>query len=313
MSPTPHKSGNNDTKQENNNKEEQTGKSDNTTAGIVPYQVQMESNNLPSFWHGNPRLWFKQAELIMASANIKSDERQFNHIVKHLSESQSSLVSDVILNPPPENKFKTLKDALIKRSEESEMRRIQSVLHAVEMGNQSPSSFHRQLSRMAGDSSALSSDLIKKLWVSRLPPTIGAILVGMEGDNIAKLYETADRIWGMNNPFTNPFCQPVSHSHISAINTDCKNSLNVNNTKNDQFDLHELCKSINELKTRFERFENRANQQRFRSRNRSHSRPSSRSRSVNHPMCWYHYKFGNMARKCGKPNCTFKTNENQKN
>ena len=97
------------------------------------------------------------------------------------------------------------------------MRRIQSVLHAIEMGNQSPSGFHRQLLRMAGDTSALSSDLIKKLWISRLPSTIGAILMGIESEDIGKLYETADRIWGMNNPFTNPFMQASSSSNLANI------------------------------------------------------------------------------------------------
>ncbi|HBK82411.1 MAG TPA: hypothetical protein DDZ41_02255, partial [Flavobacterium sp.] len=89
----------------------------------------------------------------------------------------------------------------IKRTEDSEMSRIQSVLNTVEMGNQSPSSFHRQLLTMAGDSS-LSTELITKLWMSRLPPTIGAILSGMETVEIATLYEKADKIWGVTNNIT---------------------------------------------------------------------------------------------------------------
>lgn len=166
--------------------------------------LQVDSSSLPVFWHSNPKLWFRQAEIIMTASRFTLDESKFNHIVKHLNEAQCNLVSDVILNPPTTNKYDALRDALIARSEDSEMKRTQTVLQTVEMGNHSPSSFHRQLVRMAGDS-ALSADLIKKLWISRLPSTIGAILLGMENAELTKLYETADRIWGMGNSITNPF------------------------------------------------------------------------------------------------------------
>lgn len=275
--------------------------------------LQLASSSLPSFWHGNPKLWFKQAELIMASHRLTSDDSKFNHILKHLNETQSSIVSDIILNPPSANKYKTLKEALIKRSEESEMRRIQTVLQTVEMGNQSPSAFHRQLVHLAGDSSALTEDLIKKLWISRLPSTIGAILIGRETDEISNLYDLADRIWGMNNPFTNPFCNAFDSNRPS---TSTQSNFTTQQTKDLNFQISELVRTVNELKSKFNDFEqnqsnsNVHNQNRGRNRSRSRSnrynRSSSRS-SRKYDICWYHYKFGNNAKKCGDiENCKFK-------
>lgn len=275
------------------------------------YNLHVGSNSLPNFWHSSPKLWFKQSELIMASARISNDDSRFNHIVKHLNESQSSLVSDIILNPPQNNKYNCIKEALIKRSEESEMRRIQSVLQTVEMGNNSPSGFHRQLVNMAGDSSALSVDLIKKLWISRLPPTIGAILIGMEQEEISKLYEVSDRIWGMNNAISNPFCNVLDNKSSTSKHS---NENFVSQSQSTNFNIHELVQSINELKTRFDRFESRSHFPN-RSRDRSQSRYGrgfnrSKSQSRNRrqfAMCWYHYKFGEKAKNCSKPDCSFKT------
>lgn len=288
--------------------------SDDATAGTLSQiKYQIESSALPSFWHGNPKLWFKQAEIIMTTSRLSNDETRFNHIIKHLTETQCNLISDIILNPPLTDKYNVLKKTLIARSEESEMRRIQSVLHAVEMGNHSPSSFHRQLVRMAGDSNALSSELIKKLWISRLPSTIGAIMLGMENDDIAKLYETADRIWGMNNPITNPFCNSYDASHNVSNHNNSMNA--IASTSNFQsFDVQELIRSINELKTRFDRFESRSNSNNNFHRNRSRSRGSnSRSNSTNRTMCWYHYKYGEKAMKCNKTDCSYKSKKSSEN
>lgn len=282
----------------------------------TPVNFQMASNSLPSFWHANPQLWFKQAEIIMSSSRISNDESKFNHIVKYLNESQSSLVSDIILNPPPQNKYKKLKETLIKRCEESEMRRIQTVLQAVEMGNHSPSSFHRQLLRMAGDSSALNAELIKKLWIARLPPTIGAILIGKEEDDISNLYEHADRIWGMSNPFNNPFCANFDLYNPSSSKSKFQAHVSVPQSNNSQqsqnvYETSELVKSIDALRARIDRFESKFHNS-SNNRNRSSSRNNrnrSNSRSNrDHPFCWYHYKFGVKAKKCNKDNCKFQSN-----
>lgn len=270
------------------------------------FNLQVDSASLPNFWHSNPKLWFMQAELIMSSANYKADTTKFNHIIKHLNETQCNLVSDIVLNPPTIDKYETLKNVLIQRSEDTEMKKIQSVLQTVEMGNHSPSSFHRQLVRLAGDSRALSAELIKKLWISRLPPTIGAILLGMENSDMSQLYETADRIWGMGNSTTNPFF---------AVNEIRGNSSKSVTSNSENIDIHELCKSINELKLRFDRFENQRDDHRGRSRNRDRSRSRSNSRSYNknYKLCWYHYKYGKNARKCDKPDCLLRKDINVSN
>ncbi|HBK82410.1 MAG TPA: hypothetical protein DDZ41_02250, partial [Flavobacterium sp.] len=93
--------------------------SKNLGSNSTPMNLQVDSSNLPIFWHSNPRLWFKQAEIIMTSARYTTDDTKFNHIVKHLNESQCNLVSDVILNPPENQKYETLKMSLIKRTEDS--------------------------------------------------------------------------------------------------------------------------------------------------------------------------------------------------
>lgn len=315
----------NDTKPENTsdsnkkvNDNSESSTSENATGQINNGSIfQMASNALPSFWHANPQLWFKQAEIIMSSSRITNDESKFNHIVKYLNESQSSLVSDIILNPPLQNKFQKLKETLIKRCEESEMRRIQTVLQAVEMGNHSPSSFHRQLIRMAGDSSALNAELIKKLWISRLPPMIGAVLIGKEDDDIADLYEHADRIWGMSNPFNNPFC--ASFDMRGSSTSKCVAPIvatQLNSQQSQNVGMSELIQSIDALRIRIEKFEtnfqNRARNRNNKSRSSSRQRSNSRS-NRDHPFCWYHYKFGKNAKKCNRDNCKFDSNRDSGN
>ena len=139
-------------------------------------EVLESSISLPEFWEENIPLWFIQVETLFQLRRVTSDKQQFCYVISKLQRNILPLVEDIIRNPPDANKYKTLKEAVLNRTSESEQRRIETLIQTMEMGNQKPSSFHREMLKK----------LIKTLWISRLPSNIRMILVAFEDDTIER-------------------------------------------------------------------------------------------------------------------------------
>ncbi|XP_065199573.1 uncharacterized protein LOC135831195 [Planococcus citri] len=74
----------------------------------------------PPFWKINPRLWFAQIESQFSNANIVSDLTKYNTVVGHIESEILNAVSDIVLNPPNQGKYETLKTRLIESFADSE-------------------------------------------------------------------------------------------------------------------------------------------------------------------------------------------------
>lgn len=141
--------------------------------------------------------------------------------------------------------------------------------------------------------SAVNDDLLKSLWIQRLPNQIQAIL-STSSESVENLAVMADKI------------AEVSSSDVNSIAT---NSYSV------QEQVTELVRSVNELTSRFNKFTPVNQQSSYRSRSRSLSNKNSRSRSQtpkSGELCWFHKKFGNKATKCRLP-CRFNSKSNSEN
>ncbi|XP_024890999.1 uncharacterized protein LOC112466887 [Temnothorax curvispinosus] len=155
-------------------------------------QINRVALKVPLFWTDEPELWFAQLEAQFTLGNITQDSTKYAYVLAHLETKQAKEVKDLIMKPPEENKYKSIKKALIQRLSISQEQQIRQLLEHEEMGDRKPSQFLRHLQALA--STAIPEQLLRTLWMGRLPSQLQAILAIRNADNLQDVAEQADRI-----------------------------------------------------------------------------------------------------------------------
>lgn len=238
----------------------------------------------PAFLKNDPALYFLQMEAQFSIAAIVNDGTKFNHIIASLDPNYLQAVSDIVRTPPTEEKYETLKTRIINEFTLSDQRKLRQAIHEIELGDDKPSL--KRMKDLSGNS--FTDEAIKSIWIERLPPHVRAVIAIAEGNstNWAKL---ADKMME-NTTFTNGAQTYAVSLKSNEINKDEKN----------KSEIAEIKSALNELVTEMRGRNNERKSQNNNRRFRSHSRKEKKE----FPFCYYHFKFGNKARKCTEP-CTF--------
>ncbi|XP_049815543.1 uncharacterized protein LOC126262771 [Schistocerca nitens] len=146
----------------------------------------------PPFVPERPEIWFAIMENIFVQQQIVNDLEQFTLVICNLDQRASSVVSDIIMQPPPQQAYATLKTALISRCTKPVDQRISQLLYHEKRGDRSPSDFYRHLRAMV-DPSVFSDTLLLHIWQQQLPPQVGLTLIAYEGRPLSELLQVADR------------------------------------------------------------------------------------------------------------------------
>lgn len=243
------------------------------------------SAKLPTFWADKPAVWFAQADAQFTLAGIGSSKTKYSYVVSQLDTRVACEVEDIITGPETGHTYEKIRDALTQRLSMSEERRVKQLIQEEEMGDRKPSQFLRHLRSLAGNSQAVSDNLLRQIWLQRLPATASAILTSqsttMALDDMATL---ADRII------------EVSPAPAPAVLAVQRNASQPANPLEEQ--LGTLAKQVAALTAKFER------RSRSRSRSFSQSHDGKTDKRDDGP-CWYHQRYGNDAKRCSSP-CNFK-------
>lgn len=263
-----------------------------------------ESNNLaavniklPPFWSNSPATWFMQAEAQFSLNRINSDINRYNYVITSLPQDVAEAITDILQDPPTNNMYNSLKKVLIERHSLSLERRIKKIISDEEMGDKRPSEFFRTLRQLAGTCGTVGEDLLRKLWMGRLPHLINIALIPQKDEQINTLLEVADQVW-----------EAMQISNVSTV--DRSSTSNFSRSKDFLFSsddrMTNLEKQIFELNNKLSNFNLHQSRSRSRSRNMSFSdsslnRDNHKRFNRNSRLCWYHYKFGDRAQKCIAP------------
>lgn len=263
------------------------------------------STKAPAFWKSNPAVWFVQIEAQFESHRITKDRTKYNYVISAIDTQVLDQVSDLILDPPEEERYLALKERLLNQFSDTEQTKLKKLLSELELGTKRPSHLLREMKALS--KSTMNVSLLKSLWLQRLPNNVQAIL-SISSEPLEKLSELADKII------------EVSPLEVNAVHTSTSGVFPTQSSVMEN-QIASLVKQVAELNTKFNR------QSRADSRHRSNFRVRSRTpsaaannknknRSVSSAKdgkCWYHRKFGDKATRCTIP-CSAKSplhSENQ--
>ncbi|KAK4876264.1 hypothetical protein RN001_012686 [Aquatica leii] len=230
-------------------------------------------------------MWFSVVEAQFVLSSITADSTKYFTVVAHLDQKSLGLVSDIIANPHMQGKYESLRNALISRLTESENSKLQKLLHDFELGDRTPSQLLREMKSLSG--SEISVDLLKKLWLQRLPQQVQIILT-ISSESLENFTSMADKIletYVDSNNISEIARQPKTSSSITINQTPAPSAWEqkLNELRRDM--LHEVNKiSAHNVEHR--------RRNRYQSRNRFSSR-----KPRGDGVCYYHCRFADKAKK----------------
>lgn len=157
---------------------------------------------LPPFWPADPELWFAQVEAQFACRRITSQRSKFDYVVSSLAPEYASEVRDLLIRPPTDHAYDTLKAQLTKRTTASERRKLQQLFTAEELGDRKPTQLLRRMQQLLGDRPGMTDDsFLRELFLQRLPPNVRMVLASTaDGTGLEQLAELADTVMEVATP-----------------------------------------------------------------------------------------------------------------
>ena len=254
-----------------------------------PAPVQAVQVKLPPFWPTDPELWIAQVEAQFRTRGITQDSTKYDHVIGSLSPETAMEIRDVLLRPPENGKYESLKTALLRRNELSDQKRLQELLSQEDLGDRKPSQVLRRMQQLVGDK-AIDDNFLRSLFIQKLPPTLQTIMVTAGGVGLNDLAEMADKMLEVT-PFG-------SIQTVTTPNQTITSEVGI--LRQEVAGLKDMIRTltINSVNTA----SGGGHRARSSSRGRSpYRRPRSSSQHSSSSLCWYHHRFGDKSHKCVQP------------
>ncbi|UYV72105.1 hypothetical protein LAZ67_9001826 [Cordylochernes scorpioides] len=168
------------------------------------------SVKIPPFWVEKPEIWFFQVEAQFEIGGIIQEDTKFHYLISQLEPKYIENIWDII-NSKIDNKYSECKSRLLELFRESEGLRIKKLISGIELGDIKPSQLLQKLRSLATPD--ISDNLIKTLWLDKLPISIKIILITND-ENISKLAIMADKINEINPS------KEIYDAEVSSSSTD---------------------------------------------------------------------------------------------
>ncbi|UYV67912.1 hypothetical protein LAZ67_5002474 [Cordylochernes scorpioides] len=137
------------------------------------------SVKIPPFWVEKPEIWFFQVEAHFKIGGIIQEDTKFNYFISQLEPKYIENIWDII-NSKSDNKYSECKSRLLELFRESEGLRIKKLISGIELGDMKPSQLLQKLISLATPD--ISDNLIKTLWLDKLPTSIKNIYGWIKGE-----------------------------------------------------------------------------------------------------------------------------------
>lgn len=282
-----------------------------------PYASKVQVPKLQGYSATSIESWFLRLDAyfrIQGLGKLNQDQRdltKFNITVMYMDEKLHEQAYDVVKFPPETKRYETLKETILARFSATPAARLEQLTSGIQLGDSKPSHLLTQLQRTNATSD---KQLIRDLWLQRLPATARAVVAGIAKSNPAmpleQLASTADEIIDTVRCGS---AEPVSITAVAQPGSSQQTSEPLSSLQAVAASIASPLESLaNELRKSLARIEAKLastsdgrgrSQQRYQ-RGRSSTPHRSQSRGNASGVCWYHRTFKDRATKCEQP-CTY--------
>ena len=129
-------------------------------------------------------------------------EEQFDYIVTSLAPEFATEVHDLILNPPRDNPYATLKEQLVKQTATSQQRKLQQLFNAEELRDRKPSQLLCHMQQLLGDKANNTDGVfMRELFLQGLPSNVRMVLASTpDTGSLDDLVQLTDKIMEVATP-----------------------------------------------------------------------------------------------------------------
>ena len=238
------------------------------------------SLKLPDFWKKSPEVWFARVEAQFSTKKITSDQTKYDYIVSILDTDTADEMQSILIHPPNDDKYNTLKNALINIYGKSQLQKDFELLSLDGLGDRRPSALMRKIEALNDDPKTLK----RALFLANLPLDIRTVLLSHNPTEMKDLATTADQIWE---------AQRTSLQHRTSVtNVPQYNALDIPTSTS----AYLQAAAPPTVET--------AVSQRPARKKQPFSKNGNGSTNTAATICFYHTKFGPDARRC-QPGCKF--------
>ena len=264
--------------------------------GDMPVVAATSINfKLPPFWPADPSVWFAQVEATFATKRIAAQRTKFDFVVASLSPEVVTEVRYLVLHPPNDNPYDTLKETLIKRTAASEQQRLQQLFSTEELGDRKPTQLLRRMHQLLGDKTVMNDSFLKELFLQRLPANVRMVLASSPANTpLESLAELADRVVEVAAPTMAPITPTQQQPPPVAAENPTSHQ------------LEQLLAGLAKLQATVATLTRARSKTPGRHSRRPSPSPKPGASAGDH-TCWYHRTYGEEARKCTPP-CKFHPN-----
>uniref|UniRef100_A0A5S6Q037 RNA-directed DNA polymerase n=1 Tax=Trichuris muris TaxID=70415 RepID=A0A5S6Q037_TRIMR len=251
-------------------------------APAVSWQPQVSTTlPVPAFMATDVELWFARLQSFFQHRHIEDEPTMLELTLSAMPEDTVLQLRDFILSVNRETApFTVFKRLCLQRLGESREHRIRQALTSEQLADRPPSVFLRRLQQLLPPSSVETEDsILRELFLSRLPSHLQSALLPFRDKPLPELALLADQMLALQAP--SPF------AHVSVAQ-DMTHRLDR---------LEHLVQQLT-IGARNRSFVNRSPSPGERQQ-RSPSRASRTGRQG--PLCFYHRRFRERARKCSPP------------
>jgi hypothetical protein len=153
----------------------------------------MVAVKLPPFWPTAAKVWFRQVEAQFHIRGIVADETKYFYVVSVLDQDTATKISDVLDDPPAENKYAAIKVRLLGAFDLTESQRAAQLLHMGDLGDRKPSQLMDDMLGLVGGHRVCF--LFKQIFLEQMPDDIRVMLADEDFGDLRRLATKADTLW----------------------------------------------------------------------------------------------------------------------